>query len=361
MASLDAICEACGKPPVDYRYVLCGTCRGHFCTQHMAYTPDGLYVCTPDNLPLCLSCSMKQKGSQSMGFFDRLKYAFTGDMGPQPKDSEPRVVDATLTELSPMTLDQMETEALKMVAKANTGVGLHNLLNHAVVFLFKTFAPFAVLALTIPESIWVFTHLFKNPDGVLVTMTGIFAVLVDFGYLYLTVLLALNKEALFQRRRAGIEVEAHERRAVRVQTILWWIVAPMDTLAQVVFLYSATKDSAFFESSLVLVLVAVRVFSLFLTMFVVSFAGTELMTSVDRVANQQVERAKATGRVMDALGTARLARQRARADLQEELEEQELRQEGRRLLSEIYADARASVRRQPPLPPPSGPNKTRIY
>ncbi len=296
------------------------------------------------------------------GFFSRLAAFFVGEPVPvrrSPCDTD-RVVDTTVTELSPMTLDQMEAEALRMVAKANTGIDLHNVLNRVVVFLFKTFAPFAVLVLTIPESMWVFTHLYKNPDAVLVTVTGIFAVLVDFGYLYLTVLLAMNKEALFQRRRAGIEVEAHERWVVRVQTALWWIVAPTDTLAQVVFLYSATKDSTFFAYSLVLVLVAVRVFSLFLTMFVVSFAGTELMTSVDRVANQQVERAKATGRVMDALGMARLARQRARADLQEELEEQELRQEGRRLLSEIYADARVAVRRQPPSPEPSGPSRTRI-
>ena len=242
-----------------------------------------------------------------------------------------------------------------MVAKANTGIGLHNLLNRVVIFLFKTFAPFAVLLLTIPESMWVFTHLYTHPDQTLTALTGVFAVLVDFGYLYLTVLLAMNKEALFQRQRAGIEVERHERRAVRLQTTLWWIVAPMDTLAQVVFLYSATKDSTFFAFGVVMFLVAVRVLSLFMTMFVVSFAGTELMTSVDRVANQKVEQANAVGRVMDALGAVRLARQRARDRLQEEIEEQEFRQEGRRLLSEVYADARSNIRRQ--LPPPAPPSR----
>jgi hypothetical protein len=292
------------------------------------------------------------------GLFTRMAEFFAGSPA-SILDGPEQVVDGTITELSPLTLDQMEAKALEMVARASTGIGLHNVLNRVVIFAFKTFAPFAVLFLTIPESFWVFTHLYKNPDGVLVTITGVFAVLVDLGYLYLTVLLAMNKEAIFQRRRAGIVVEAHERRAVRVQTILWWVVAPMDTLAQVVFLYSATKDSTFFGYGLVLLLVGVRVFSLFITMFIVSFAGTELMTSVDRVANQQVEQANAAGRVMDALGAARLARQKARARLQEELDEQEFRQEGRRLLSEIYANARASVRRPPE--PPEPPGKPKIY
>ena len=335
-------CAACGR--VGHAPKSCSSCRRSFCEEHVI---SGLW-----GFSYCVDCAAG-KASQPMSFFDRLKYVFLGGPEPKPrlKDDESRVVEGTLTEFSSSTLDQMESEALKMVAKANTGIGLHNLLNLLVIFLFKTFAPFAVLLLTIPESIWVFTHLYSKPDDTLTVLTGVFAVLVDFGYLYLTVLLAMNKEAMFQRRRAGIEIEAHERRAVRMQTILWWIVAPMDTLAQVVFLYSATKDSTFFVYGLVLLLIGVRVFSLFITMFVVSFAGTELMTSVDRVANQQVERAKATGRVMDALGTARLARQRARVRLQEELDEQEFRQEGRRLLSEIYADARSSVRNR--LPPPS--------
>jgi hypothetical protein len=267
-------------------------------------------------------------------------------------------VEGTVEATAPETLEQMETEALRMVAKANTGGGLPHLLNRVIIFVFKTFAPFAVLFLTVPESIWVFTHLYADPDQTLVTLTGLFAILVDLGYLYLTVLLAMNKEALFQRRRAGIEIEAHEKRAILLQTILWWIVAPMDTLAQVVFLYSATKDSTFFVYGVVMLLVGVRVLSLFLTMFVVSFAGTELMTSVDRVANQQVEQANAAGRVLSALGTARLVRQRARAALQEELEAQELRREGQKLLSEVYSDARATVRRQLAAPASSSTTRT---
>jgi hypothetical protein len=258
-----------------------------------------------------------------------------------------QVIEATITEVGDnATLDEMEAEAVRMVAKANTGIDLHNILNRVVIFLFKTFGPFAVLALTIPESIWVFTHIYSHPDDTLTILTGVFAVLTDFGYLYLTVLLAMNKEAIFKRQRAGIEIEAHEQRAVRLQSILWWLVALMDTLAQVVFLYAATKDSSFFDHRLVMALAAVRIISLFLTMFVVSFAGTELMTRVDKVANEEVERAHATDRIMTALGDARSRRQEARSRLQELLDQQELKRQGDQLIKEIYSDARESIRQR---------------
>ncbi len=282
-----------------------------------------------------------------MGLFDRVRNAFRGSA------DRPVEGSVTVTEVTEMTLEAMEAEAVSMVMKANTGTGLHNLLNRVVIFLFKTFAPFAVLALTVPESIWVFTHLYTHADQQLTFLTGVFAVLVDFGYLYLTVLLAMNKEAIAQRQRAGVVVEPHERGAVRFQTLLWWFVAPMDTLAQIVFLYSATKDSHFFAYTLVMVLVGVRVFSLFMTMFVVSFAGTELMTSVDRVTNQQIEQANAIGRVMAAMGTSRMVRQRAASALQEEIDEQNLRKEGQALLAEVYSDARENVRRRLRAPEPS--------
>lgn len=241
-------------------------------------------------------------------------------------------------------IDDMETMAIQVVAKANTGISLDNHLKKVTIFLFKTFAPFAVLALTIPESIWVFVHIYSHPDDTLRILTGVFAVLTDFGYLYLTVLLAMNKEALFKRQRAGMEVEAHEKRAVAIQSVLWWMVAGMDTVAQVVFLYGASKDSTFFDQRLVAALALVRVLSLFITMFIVSFAGTELMTTVDQTANEQVERAHAVGKVLSALGEARLKRQESRARLQRAIELQELQRQGDILLAEIYADARESIR-----------------
>lgn len=266
--------------------------------------------------------------------------------------SQPSSQDGTITINIPppgethgvSTIDDMESAAIAVVSKANTGIGLDNYLKKGTIFIFKTFAPFAVLALTIPESIWVFTHIYSHPDDTLRMLTGVFAILTDFGYLYLTVLLAMNKEAMFKRLRAGMEIEPHERRAVRLQSVLWWLVAGMDTVAQVVFLYGATNDSTFFDQRVVMVLVLVRILSLFITMFIVSFAGTELMTPVDKTANEQVERAHAVSKVLSALGEARLKRQQARALLQRQLELQELQHQGDLLLAEIYADARERVR-----------------
>jgi hypothetical protein len=93
-----------------------------------------------------------------------------------------------------------------------------------------------------------------------------------------------------------------------------------------------------------MVLVAVRILSLFMTMFVLSFAGTELMTKVDKVANEEVERAHAIDRVLTALGDARKNRQEARSRLQEALDQQELKRQGDQLIAEVYADARESIR-----------------
>jgi hypothetical protein len=259
-------------------------------------------------------------------------------------DPDTGPLETTVTELAPGSIDEMEAQAIQVVMKANVGVSLDNHLRKAVLFLFKTFAPFAVLSLTIPESIYVFSHIYRHPDQLLSVLTGVFALLVDFGYLYLTVLLAMNKEAIFKRLRAGLEVEPHERRAVSKQTILWWLVAVMDTLAQVVFLYGATKDSAFFPVWLVMTLVGVRILSLFITMFVVSFAGTELMTSVDKTTNEQVERAYAVSKVLSATGKARLQRMEARIKLEQLVADQELRREGEKFLTDLYADAREEAR-----------------
>ena len=263
-----------------------------------------------------------------------------------------------VTELESNSIDDMEADAIAVVNKAHSNIGAQHALNKTIIFLFKTFAPLTVLALTIPESVYVFTHIYTHPDDTLRILTGIFAVLVDFGYLYLTVLLAMNKEAMFKRQRAGMEIEPHERKAVRVQSVLWWAVAFMDMLAQAVFLYGATQDSTFFAHGLVLALVAVRIVSLFLTMFVVSFAGTELMTSIDKVTNEEVERANNISKVLAATGEARLKKQTARAKLEEAIELQNLQREGNKLLSEIYADARNSVRQQRQLKAPDNTPKS---
>jgi len=284
---------------------------------------------------------------QALRLIERERAKNTPDI---PVDDAP--LTTIVTEIESNSIDDMEADAIAVVNKAHSNIGAQHALNKTIIFLFKTFAPLAVLLLTIPESIYVFTHIYTNPNDTLRILTGIFAVLVDFGYLYLTVLLAMNKEAIFKRQRAGMEVEAHERKAVRVQSVLWWFVALMDMLAQAVFLYGATQDSTFFDHRLVIALVVVRIVSLFLTMFVVSFAGTELMTSIDKVTNEAVERANNISKVLAATGEARLKKQNARAKLEEAIELQNLQREGNKLLSEIYADTRNSVRKQRELKAP---------
>ncbi len=250
--------------------------------------------------------------------------------------------------LSYNNLEALEAHAVQIVMNAHSGVTLNAKIKQKVIFLFKTFAPLAVLCLTIPESFWVFTHIYAgdfSSDQMLHVLTAVFAVLTDFGYLYLTVLLEMNKEAIFKRRRAGLEVESHETRAVNIQSVLWWAVALMDVVAQFVFLYSATKDSQFMNNpAIVLLLVGIRIASLFTTMFVVSFAGTELMTDVDVVANEQVERAEKVSRVMSALGQARQKKMEAEQRIENMLADQDLRREGESFLKEMYRDARDEAR-----------------
>jgi hypothetical protein len=261
--------------------------------------------------------------------------------------AEAQTTQAANTPLAETSIDGLQQQAIHIVMSAHSGVTINAKIKTKIIFIFKTFAPIAVLFLTIPESYWVFIHLYAGDfaaDKMLPILTGLFAVLVDVGYLYLTILLEMNKEAIFKRRRAGLEVETHETRAVTTQSILWWLVAGMDVLAQFVFLYSATHNSSFFNSTLVIALAAVRVFSLFLTMFVVSFAGTELMTDVDVVANEQIERAEKVSRILSALGTARQKEQKAKIDLENMIADQDFRRENERFMKEMYADARDNAR-----------------
>lgn len=260
----------------------------------------------------------------------------------QPKDA--RLSDPQSGTV-PTSLDEIESAAIHIVLRSQSGVTLASKIKRVVLFLFKTFAPLAVLCLTIPESIYVFTHIYRALDLTLEVLTGIFAVLVDFGYLYLTVLVELNKEALFKRRRAGLPVERFEERALRLQSTLWWIVAVMDMSAQVVFLYGATQGSTFFDYRVVMVLAGVRITSLFITMFVVSFAGTELMTDVDVIANEQVEQVDKVNKIMEAIAKARERKEESRIRLEQRQEDQELRREGDRYLKDLYADARDDAKR----------------
>ena len=265
-----------------------------------------------------------------------------------PQLSGPKSDPVGETILPTTSIDDLETQAVTIMARAHSGVTLNAKIKVKVIFLFKTFAPIAVLFLTIPESYWVFTHLYSDTfaqDKVLPILTGVFAVLVDFGYLYLTILLEMNKEAMFKRRRSGQEVEKHELEAVNIQSVLWWIVAGMDVLAQFVFLYSATHGSTFFDSNLVIALAGVRVFSLFITMFVVSFAGTELMTDVDVVANEQIERADKLSRVLSSLGKARQKVEQSKIDIAQMIEDQERRREDAAFMRELHTSALDDNRR----------------
>ncbi|MGB8343982.1 MAG: hypothetical protein WCD86_03805 [Ktedonobacteraceae bacterium] len=265
----------------------------------------------------------------------------------KPKEARSReLAPATPNEVTGdgASLDEMEEQAITLVQKANTRLALDNRLKQWTITIFKTFGPYAVLALTIPESFWVFSRLYAHLDTSLEVMTWLFATLVDLGYTTLTVLLAMNKEAMQNRLRAGLEIEAHEHKAVRLQSVIWWFVAGLDILAQASFLLAATQGEHAYTSNFVLVLIGARIFSLFLTMFIVSFAGTELMTPIDRVTNEQVERAVAVKKVMGALGEARAKRVQAQIELEQALDAQELLREGNKLLAEIYSDARSAVR-----------------
>ena len=262
-------------------------------------------------------------------------------------------------ECSLSNLDEIEEQAITIVMRANTGVTLDARLKKATILFFKTFGPYAVLTLTIPESFWVFSRMYAHLDTWLIVMTWLFATLVDLGYTYLTVLLAQNKEAMANRQRSGLGIEKHERRAVRIQTGAWWVVAALDILAQATFMVAAVQGQQHYSEWLVYGLVGARIASLFLTMFIVSFAGTELMTSIDRVTTEQVERAMSIKKVMAALAEARQTQQQAKIDLEQAIAAQDLLREGHKLLSELYEGAREDVRCKQGLlgNPPNGQRK----
>lgn len=140
-------------------------------------------------------------------------------------------------------------------------------------------------------------------------------------------------------------MEDYERRAVRVQSVLWWLVAAMDMSAQVVFLYGATQGSTFFPYPVVMTLAGVRIASLFITMFMVSFAGTELMTDVDVIANKQVERIDKVNKIMVAGAKAKERKTETRIRLEQIEADQDLRREGDKFLKEMYKDARDEAKR----------------
>ncbi|HET8840762.1 MAG TPA: hypothetical protein VFN35_04810 [Ktedonobacteraceae bacterium] len=92
-------------------------------------------------------------------------------------------------------------------------------------------------------------------------------------------------------------------------------------------------------------LAGVRIASLFITMFVVSFAGTELMTDVDVIANEQVERIDKVNKIMVAGAKAKERKTETRIRLEQIEADQDLRREGDKFLKEMYKDARDEAKR----------------
>ena len=216
------------------------------------------------------------------------------------------------TALQPLSIDDLERETVTLVMNAGTQTTLEKKLRRLTITAFKTFGPFAVLALTIPETVWTFSHLYAALDWTLLVMTWIFSVVLDAGFLAMTNLVADNKENLNTRQQRGHDITQHDRHVVRLQTIAWWIVAVLDSGAQIVFLLVATWGSHVFPVWLTLGLSFGRVIDLGVVMWVVSFAGMELTTNIDRVVSERLEMASGLRKISDATMQAREAQQDAR-------------------------------------------------
>lgn len=235
-----------------------------------------------------------------------------------------------------MTIDDIEQENLHLVINAGAVTTWESKLRRWSISFFKTLGPYFVLLLTIPETIWVFTHIYASVDGWLVFMTWVFAFTLDFGYLAITNLVAANKENLNTKRVRGQPIEAHERLVVRKQTAAWWIVATLDSGSQIVFLVVATWGSHVFPLWLTLGLAMGRVLDLGVVMWLVSFAGVELTTRIQQVVNERMEMAVGLSRLSDATNVLREAQQEARI----RLEEKEMDLNRRREETDFLADLR---------------------
>lgn len=252
----------------------------------------------------------------------------------QSSDTEPLVIDipgpngSASDGKEAITLDDIEQETLRLVANAGNNKTLEKRLRRFTVSFFKTFGPFMVLALTIPETVWVFTHIYTVTNWTLILMTWIFSVVLDFGFLAITNMLADNKENLTRKQIRNQVIQAYERRIVARQSAAWWVVAALDSGSQLIFLIVATWGSHLFPVWLTFGLSGGRVLDLGIVMWVVSFAGMELTTKVEEVVSERLEMAEGIKKVSAATDALREAQQEARIhseqrelDLQRDREE----------------------------------------
>lgn len=237
-----------------------------------------------------------------------------------------------------ITIDDIEQENLRLVTNAGTVTTWESRLRRWSISFFKTLGPYLVLLLTIPETIWVFMHIYTALDGWLVFMTWVFAFTLDFGYLAITNLVAANKENLSVKRIRGQIIESHERWVVRKQIAAWWIVAALDSGSQIVFLVVATWGSHVFPLWLTLGLAAGRVIDLGVVMWLVSFAGVELTTKIQQITNERMEMAVGLTKLSEATNVLRDAQQDARIRLEEKQMDLDRKRE--------EADFLADLRRQ---------------
>ena len=154
--------------------------------------------------------------------------------------------DAPVVGNDAITIDDIEAETIKLVMNAGNTKTVEKRLRRATISAFKTFGPFGVLALTIPETVWVFTHIYVTAELTLVLMTWVFSVVLDFGFLAITNLLAENKENINKKQIRGQVIEKHERQTTNKQTAAWWVVAVLDSGSQLIFLLVATWGSKMF-------------------------------------------------------------------------------------------------------------------
>lgn len=280
----------------------------------------------------------------------------------QPSEREPLVIDipgpggSASGGKETLTLDDIEQETLRLVANAGNNKTLEKRLRRFTVSFFKTFGPFMVLALTIPETVWVFTHIFTVVNWTLILMTWIFSVVLDFGFLAITNMLAENKENLTRKQIRNQVIQAYERRIVARQSAAWWVIAALDSGSQLIFLIVATWGSHLFPVWLTLGLSSGRVLDLGIVMWVVSFAGMELTTKIEEVVSERLEMAEgikkasaATDALRDAQQEAHIRSEQRQLDLQRDREEAAfLAQLRRDSFTEIHEmrDERRSRRKQ---------------
>ncbi len=245
---------------------------------------------------------------------------------------------------APLTIEDLERETVSMVMNSGTETTWDKKLRRWTISAFKTVGPFGVLGLTIPETVWTFTHIYTAIDPTLTVMTWIFSFVLDFGFLAITNLLAENKDNINKKQIRNQPVEDHDKKVVGLQTAAWWIVAILDSAAQITFLAVATWGSHVFPMWLTLGLSIGRVIDLGVVMWVVSFAGVELTTNIDRVVNERLEMANGVRKLTEATNTVRMVQQEARLKLEENELEMARRREESDFLTDLRRESYVEVR-----------------